>query len=205
MPAMLRRLARVILNVLTALSLVLCVAACVLRLTTTSSQTGVTFGAPGGRFVVLKGADARGYVVVNHGWPTREPFRAFWRDDYIGTSGTAAGPMSIWTSPRFGLFFERGHSYVYVGGDGRTPLQGRAALSSSSNPSPSPTPFWLLYFPLTLLIMATAALPAAAGLAALLRRARHRRARAASRCVNCGYDLRATPGRCPECGTVPAG
>ena len=59
----------------------------------------------------------------------------------------------------------------------------------------------LIVVPYRWIALMFAFLPAV-GLIVIVRSRRSRRA-TDSRCRTCGYDLRATPQRCPECGTVP--
>jgi hypothetical protein len=61
--------------------------------------------------------------------------------------------------------------------------------------------YWLI-LPCWMAAALFALLPAHRTRAVLRRRRAARRAKAGL-CIRCGYDLRATPGRCPECGHVP--
>jgi hypothetical protein len=56
----------------------------------------------------------------------------------------------------------------------------------------------ILILPYWLIASATSILPAWV----LVRKLLRRRMRAKRLCPTCGYDLRATPNRCPECGTI---
>ena len=60
-------------------------------------------------------------------------------------------------------------------------------------------PLYILMLPLWSLALLFAVAP---GVRIYRARSRRRRLRAGL-CLTCGYDLRATPGRCPECGAIP--
>ena len=69
------------------------------------------------------------------------------------------------------------------------------------SPSPPPVPSFVeAYVPTC---FAVAVLLAPMALLTVRRLRRGRRVAVGAR-ASCGYDLRATPGRCPECGAVPA-
>jgi hypothetical protein len=63
----------------------------------------------------------------------------------------------------------------------------------------SPVQYRVLTMPFAYVAMLAALLPAVW----LSRRWASRRRGRAGLCAQCGYDLRATPDRCPECGTHP--
>ena len=68
----------------------------------------------------------------------------------------------------------------------------------TANRSNSPLDTWKIEVPLWVLLTLSALCPLI-WLAATSRRRRRRRWER-QQCINCGYDLRATPQRCPECG-----
>ncbi len=78
---------------------------------------------------------------------------------------------------------------------GRIPYRTPSGASASLY-----CPFWIVGVPYAFIAVPGAVLPAAW----LWRRHRLALRRRSNGCVHCGYDLRGTPDRCPECGTTSA-
>jgi hypothetical protein len=108
---------------------------------------------------------------------------------------------------RDGNFFITGDAGRETGKHVRLYMMGGAAVrtitrtfsNENGGPFHQRTEFGL-WIPYWLLLMLTCPLPL---WAMTIHRRRRNRASRRSRglCEDCGYDLRATPGRCPECGT----
>ena len=189
---------RLLLNLLTGLSLLLCVAACVLWVRSYSGDgVGWKSEKPGATdFVVSRGG--RLYLVRQSATPTQS---GDWEADTsaFGDVTLVASRMQL-IYPVFGASPQQPRRLLgFEWADRRTTIG-----SLLGEPLPAPItvtqrllaiPFWL---PTVLLLLA----PAAWLAAAYRRRRRHKRLQS-GRCPGCGYDLRGTPGRCPECGTAP--
>jgi hypothetical protein len=75
----------------------------------------------------------------------------------------------------------------------------RAEAAYAAARAKTPPITWGIEFRIWFIAILSIALPA---LWAYLR-LRHRYERIKGHCATCGYDLRATPHRCPECGAIP--
>jgi hypothetical protein len=124
-------------------------------------------------------------LVVQH-----HPLLIAWRDQlwwYVPYWEMGEGPPEVFANgwPITGTLNVKGVELYYVSvSDGRQT-------------------WWNLWIDGWAPAVVTALLPAAWVWRAIRRR-RRRRTVAAGCCANCGYDLRATPDRCPECGAIPS-
>jgi hypothetical protein len=188
-----RHFARILFTLCSAVSLVLCVAAAALWV---RSGEGDVFGkvAPYGAEVISK--DGRLRLILYRGLPGSSPFR--WRRGAVPLRRPATARS--YSSRHYGPV-EAG---VGVGLYHVTETWGaeNAAGASRSDGWVSVTwhvlaaPHWLVT-----LLAALPLLPSALG--ALARRRRAARRARVGLCAACGYDLRASPARCPECGAAP--
>jgi hypothetical protein len=172
---------RRLLNLLTALSLLLCAAVCLLWVRSYSTSQFVGWSDP---FRFLGALSMHGLLRFEHGtYPNDEQG---WSHVSYPTPASEPG---LWGEVR--ALDRRGGWLRRLGiASARTSYHadGKQVWRALY------VPHWLLAAPLLL-----------APLERLRRTLRSRRRRRAGLCAHCGYDLRVTPGRCPECGTEAVG
>jgi hypothetical protein len=171
-----KRFSRILLNLLTVLSLLLCVAVCVLWVRSGRRSDYVSVAPKWRHFVFMTFPGG----VKFSSWPNPVQLGGFEFASYEYEVRNAQGG---WT-PRPAV------SWSKLGFDFR-PL--RFSYQSKADPGAFElfTPFWFL-------AAVFLALPAMRTLGLIRTRRRSRE----NRCPGCGYDLRESPERCPECGFV---
>jgi hypothetical protein len=165
---MLRRL----LILVTALSLVMCVAVVVLWVRSQRVMDQWVFNSTR-QYVEVNGRRG-GLWVLWISTPTSGPLWLTWEHDSRQPLPLIRRPYRWWHPA--GLYFDR---------TTRSGAPGTVTRLAT-------VPYWLLVTPTAVV----------SGLS-VRATSRRRRLRRSGLCPACGYDLRATPGRCPECGEAP--
>jgi hypothetical protein len=194
-----RRVVRRLFMLCSALSLLLCVAVCVLWVRSYWCADRLDFDGPRGHVFLTA---ARGRVVVFHG---REP--ASYSNPPIARPAVEHSRQS----PPVGVLFHfaqaaryahqarqsRGSAVRYASGN-RLGVRWAAVIIAGG-----PSYRWAAA-PLAYVCLTLALPPALRVTRAAARRSPSRRWAGQGRCRTCGYDLCASPGRCPECGATMA-
>jgi hypothetical protein len=169
-----RRLARILLNVSTVFSAVLCLALLVVWVRSFGHLEEARISTRGQLWEVSWG---RGYLVLL--WDSGLP-------GYVTGVASEAAPDSY--DPYHGDYGRRwlGMEWYY-------------SVGPFKSGNPAVATWRIVSLPLAVPVGLTMLLPLARGVRLL----RRRRRMVEGHCPACGYDLRATPERCPECGAVP--
>jgi hypothetical protein len=203
-----RRLARVLPNVLTALSLAALVAAGVLWARSYGSEDEVTFAHRG---LLWRTTSAKGRLWLDNELQMmldkerlevdrRRHYLEFWRHSRR-LEDAAYAARDAWVQAGYPDGALRDE---WVRTDGA--LRSARLRWLKGLPRPNARQPVRRSVPYAGIAAGAGGLPAGrlAFLLATSRPRRRRRRLAAGLCPACGYDLRATPGRCPECGAVVA-
>jgi hypothetical protein len=188
-----RRLLRILMNAATALSAMLCVATILLWTRSYWAADMYIFTEPPDTLVV----SSRGMLcAMGHPGPLPPKFRLVVTSGRHVTGYRLSPPTDVRVrraspaEPGLRSAFALGGLSWFCTDGGKF---GRGEM----------VPVWQATVPHWVLVATTAILPCIRAPGWSRRRRRHRR-RAAACCVSCGYDLRATPDECPECGTIPS-
>jgi hypothetical protein len=150
------------------------------------------YAEAGGRAVWVHSGGGWLSVVAARPWPESRVARwvSVTRDDPIrNVYGIDIIQREQLWGDRWGVEFERGRAYSIVGPDVR-----------AWGPQ---VRFLIVYVPHWIAATACALPPLAWFALVVPKRIRQRRRKRRGLCPACGYDLRATPERCPECGLSP--
>ena len=169
---------RRLLNLLSALSLLLCAAVVAMWVRSHWVGDRLSRQADGRAHAVYSGRGGFGVSCLTNGQPPRGlRWQRVNAPDYPFTATSPPTPAER-------LGFQSYKGAVRFGGLDRPPMPFRNVV----------VPYWA--------VSVAAAAPSVAIMALTARRRRRERRLSGGLCPSCGYDLRASPNQCPECGSL---